>query len=618
MTGFRRFHLHMLMVLIPGICMVGCGGGREPMDTGAPEVYSFVDRLPYALELSGLGEVAGPAAELNEVGHNGWDQPANSQVAWRIVVPRGGWLRVQPAWEARSAVTCRILLHIGGKRMPLAEFSQPPDEPMLYSLARWGGKRGLLEFVTEGPVSAQWSLAAVGGHIRPADTSLFLFTIDTLRADHVGAYGYQLPVTPTLDALCAAGTRFERAFTPANKSLPSHATIMTGRYPQSHGLLRNSGRINRQQISLADLLAGRGYPTAAYVNWQLLAMKKTTARGFEKRRYLDGTPGQLELRGRENVYANALRWVEATWEQPFFLWVHSQFLHMDGVPEDYAGSFAHGQDPAHLTALARRVNREGIYPIFAERREAAQGVTPEHCRDLVALYDVNLRYTDDFIAGFLEGLKPLGLDPFAAVMVTSDHGTCFGEHGMLGHIGPPVDELQHVPLILVLPGTGQAPGGVAEGLAETTDIAPTVLSYLGLRIPRRMQGRDLMPVILGEQPTVREYVFSATNQGKTEWHGVRSRDWLHFRDSREGEVWLPVGKGADALDVPARPGHDVRVRQRESLTAWLGRTPVVRQDETPVSDEIRAMLIKSGYLDDAEAARRRSPEEKPTKVNREN
>ena len=145
---------------------------------------------------------------------------------------------------------------------------------MQVSLARYGGKRGYLEFEVAGSKPVTWNHALVGGHVQPRDASLFLFTIDTLRADHVGAYGYPHQTTPFLDRLAQEGTRFNGAYSAANKSVPSHATILTGRYPQSHGLLRNGQTMNQQQITLAHILSRKGYPTAAYVNWKLLAMRR--------------------------------------------------------------------------------------------------------------------------------------------------------------------------------------------------------------------------------------------------------------------------------------------------------------------------------------------------------
>jgi arylsulfatase A-like enzyme len=328
--------------------------------------------------------------------------------------------------------------------------------------------------------------------------SVLLVTIDTLRADHVGVYGAVQAETPRLDALAAAGTRFENAIASTPLTLPSHASLLTGLDPPRHGVRHNGVyRLDGEIETLAERFRAAGYTTGAVTGAVVLARRYGLDQGFQS--YDDGTSsrrsgagGFLERRAAE-VTERALAWLaQAT--RPFFLWVHYYDPHHDYRPPQP----------------------------FAERFSASP-------------YDGEIAYVDTQLGRLLDGLEPGGSHRETLILVTSDHGESLGEHGESTHAYTLYDAVLRVPLILRGPGVPR--GRVVESLVRAVDVAPTLLALTGLPVPAEADGEPFIPHLMdGASPPARvayaETLATRIEQGWSPLFAARSEHHLLVRAPR--------------------------------------------------------------------------------------
>jgi len=350
--------------------------------------------------------------------------------------------------------------------------------------------------------------AALVAALRPrreAPPDVLLVTLDTTRADHLGAYGDARARTPNLDRLAAEGVVFERAITAAPLTLPAHASLLTGRYPFAHGV-RNNGNftLDASAATLATALHDAGYRTAAFVSAFVLDRRYGLARGFD--RYDD----RLEIERRGGETAAALQaWLDETAAdaRPFFAWLHLYDPHDPYEP------------PAPFASA------------FADRP-----------------YDGEIAYDDAVLGGVLARLAARGpRDRAAIVAVVGDHGESLGEHGEATHGLFVYESAIRVPMLLHGPRFTR--GRRVQALVRTIDLAPTLVDAAGLPPLARADGRSLLPLIAGSE-TGPESAYSETYfpQLYMNWAPLRS-----IQDSR----WK-------FIDAPAPELFDLANDARES------------------------------------------------------
>ena len=291
-----------------------------------------------------------------------------------------------------------------------------------------------------------------------------LITIDTLRADRVGAYGYARARTPNIDALAARGVRFDQAFATAPITLPSHASLMTGRYPPGHGSRHNGIRVDAAVPSLATMLSKAGFQTGAFVSAFPLDRRFGLSAGFDE--YSDRMP-----RGSRGRPEN---------ERPG----------RDAVDE--ARAWLNAAVPAGTPSPERRFLWIHLFEPHAPYGQAGSG------RPLADRYDDEVAETDVQIGRILEALGPrLGS---TLVVVASDHGEAFGEHGEVSHSLFVYDTTLRVPLIVAGP---VVPARTVGSPVSLVDVAPTVLRLLGLA-PFDVDGVDLARTFTGADLPARD------------------------------------------------------------------------------------------------------------------
>ena len=304
----------------------------------------------------------------------------------------------------------------------------------------------------------------------PSSPNLLLITVDTLRADHVGAYGHAKARTETLDGIAALGVRFENALTPFPRTTPALASLFTGLSPQNHGSRDVGVPIQRGQ-TLAEVLKERGYATLAVSSTALAGKKQGFGRGFEQ--FVGRTEDMGPMNATE-VTERALELVaEAPEDKPKFLWLHYFDPHFPYRPPPGWGNPPEAPNCRRLTqkVLANPRIQWSLHSNWGRMAEEALS-------DCLELYDEEIHYTDTEIAQLLYGLGKSDFLKSVILVVTADHGESFGESGTYYEHGATVhDAVVRIPLMIAGPDIDP---GVENALISLEDLMPTLLGLLSV------------------------------------------------------------------------------------------------------------------------------------------
>lgn len=397
--------------------------------------------------------------------------------------------------------------------------------------------------------------------VLPPGTSLLLVTLDTTRADRLGCYGHGAARTPNLDRLASRGTRFDRAYAHVPLTLPTHASLLTGTLPPEHGL-HDNGRaaLGPELTTLAELYAGRGHRTAAFVSAAALDRSFGLARGFEV--YDDrleapgGAAGRALDRPAGSVVDAALAWLSEAPEQPFFLWVHFYDPHADYSP------------PADFT--------------------------------LPDAYDGELSYVDAELGRLLAWLESRRLDAQTLVVAVADHGESLGEKGEPTHASLIYEGTQRIPLLVTLPGV-LPEGAVTDGLVQQADLLPTLLELHGWAPPEGVSGTSFAPLLLGGEhagrPVWLESEYAALNFGWAPLRGIVSGQWKLI-DAPRPELYDLSADPGEAHDLASERPEVVARLQAElaELASELRPRATAQAGEDP---ELARRLSGLGYAQGA-------------------
>ncbi len=351
------------------------------------------------------------------------------------------------------------------------------------------------------------ALAACGGSDTPAaggpllwpDAPLVIISVDTLRADRLGAYGYGRGTSPRLDALAAESVLFEECLASGCKTAESHMSLFTSLPPTLHGVHNYSPRLQIQpralaenRLTLAQVLRRAGRFNSAVACGGQITAPMGFQRGFEER-------FTSELVDVSVIVDRALAAVDAALAQdkPWMLFTHTYQVHGPYLPPrrfrerfapDLHGTV--GERVRKLEGLSFGEQWKAMFPVFWKDLHL---FTDEDARLLSDLYDGEIAYTDEQLGRLLEGLQQRGVYDRAIVVVLSDHGEEFGEHGHFEH-DQLYRELLHVPLLVRLPG-GRLGGTRVQGQCGLVDVMPTLLDLLALEGPDTLAGRSLVPAM---------------------------------------------------------------------------------------------------------------------------
>jgi len=319
-----------------------------------------------------------------------------------------------------------------------------------------------------------------------------LISIDTLRADHVGTYGYPKPTTPFLDSLAARGVLFERAYAPIPATLPSHLSMFTGLYPGEHGVYPPSGVLSPDIPTLPERFRAAGFRTAGHSEGGYVMGGYGFARGFEEWSDTEyGSDADVDRTfGRGAEFLARL----APGER-FFLFLHTYAVHDPYAPPGGAGEFFAGEPPAD----AFEPTGENLASFNRGRLRVAPGAVDWYR----ALYDASVRYVDGALERLVGELERLGLAEETTLVVTSDHGEEFLEHGRLAHTQIYPESL-HVPLIVVPPRRAAPPAGPLRvpALVQLVDLPVTLAALAGLEPLPPGGGASLLPLLADPSATL--------------------------------------------------------------------------------------------------------------------
>lgn len=320
-----------------------------------------------------------------------------------------------------------------------------------------------------------------GGRRGSGPPSLVLVSLDTVRADHLSLYGYHRATTPQLERLAASSLVFDRALSSSTWTLPSTATMLTGLLPAQHGATHRTRSLAEGVRTLAERLGAAGYRTAAVTEGGFVGPAWGLAQGFDRFDVQPGPAWQAEGKDAASTFTAAERWVRSQAGRPFFLFVHTYEAHQPYLDrEGFAAPFLPPAD-AGARGLSRRVDPLAPPP------------GPQELARIVALYDGEIARADHYLGRFVAALEE-ATDGAVALLVTSDHGEEFLEHGDLEHgFGKVYDANVRVPLLLRLPDGRRGAAGRVPAPVSSLDVAPTLLSLAGVE-HRDLPGRSLVAV----------------------------------------------------------------------------------------------------------------------------
>ena len=423
--------------------------------------------------------------------------------------------------------------------------------------------------------------------LRPGELAgwnLLLITLDTTRADHIGCYGYADADTPTIDQLAARGAQFDHAVTSVPSTLPGHCTIMTGLEAPSHGARINGHFLDDEVTTLAEVLKGEGYATAAFVATYVLDSRFGLGQGFDN--YDDtlfrGDPktGQgSRPRRAEDITDAAVKWLtrqfETHTEQPYFTWAHYFDPHL---PYDPPGEFASR---------------------FAD-----------------APYDGEIAYTDVHVRRLLDFLEQRGQMDRTLIVLTSDHGEGLWEHLEEDHSRLIYDTTMHIPFIVSCPQLHDAPCRIDDVTVGAIDIMPTVLSLLGVKADIAMDGIDLVTTAVSRDRAIYiETLAPRLYHGWASLHGMRRIDSKYIQAPLPEYYNLANDRGElnNLLEGDPHAADELAAELASQMARW----PTVDKSVAtahPLSAHEVQQLAALGYVnvevsDGSQSARRPDPKD---------
>ncbi len=465
-----------------------------------PRVASFSNKFP--LRDAGTGDnpyLIKKKVKAGPIEVNTLFAPPKSRYAFDVQVPAGavlefnyGLRRDDSAAPAKAGepqtVRFTVLVSAEGKTDRIFEKTATlePGQDLVFlarrvELSSRMGQKVRIYLQTEGDPDALscWFNPRITVP-RPDSRPVILISLDTLRADHVGAYGYKRPVSPNLDALAADSAVFLNTFAPSPWTLPSHISLMTGLNCINHQVVQNDRQLDPSIGTLAESLHGRGFFAGAFTGGGYVDGLYGFSRGFDSYN-VRGTV--LDKRSAEEIGKDATDWIKANRDKDFFLFLHTYQIHNPYyTPEPYDTAFLGPDDPIKDINMGH-YNHEWRYKSESEAWR----------RNIIGLYDAEILYTDAaLIKPVIDTLKRLGIYDRALIVVTADHGEEFYEHKAWLHTAAVYDESLKVPLIIKFPRQEHR-GLKVERWARLIDVMPTIQEAVGIDPDAKaLDGRSLM------------------------------------------------------------------------------------------------------------------------------
>ena len=437
--------------------------------------------------------------------------------------------------------------------------------------------------------SSIW-LGGCGRGRREKRPNVIFIVIDTLRADHVGCYGYQRNTTPNIDKLAREGILFKNAISVAPWTLPSIGTLLTSQYPSVLGV-RDTAPLDEKFPLISQVLKRHNYTTHGVISHILLSQRLGLGRGYDK--YMEWASRPLhEGISSPAVTKQAISFLQQKQENPFFLFTHYFDPHYNYLLHEKYN---------YYSSYRGKITSGQLYTDIARMRHS---LSEEDIRYLISLYDSEISFTDEYVGKLLDELKQQRLYDNSVIVLVGDHGEEFMEKGWLGHSINLNHKVLHVPLIIKLP---DGEPGIIEKPFGLIDVMPTICQYLGLEVPGGLEGQPFDFHRHASQAT--RPIFSETfkqQPGFAFQVGVVSillerRKLIYDFIKKTKQIYDLVDDPDERNNLADQPSEQNRMLGG-LLSKWIENIETKRRDVQPAqSDELftpdqRKQLESLGYL----------------------
>jgi len=403
---------------------------------------------------------------------------------------------------------------------------------------------------------------------RMPGSNVIFISIDTLRADHLGCYGYDRETSPNIDRFAAENLLFRRHFVTITTTLPSHTSMMTGLHAKTHGITKNGLRLDDSLVTIPEILKEHGYTTAGFVSSYTLHSSTGFSKGFD---FFSDV--EIETRA-SHLLERAIPWIQEHRNEKFFLLLHLFDPHSEYDPPE-------------------------SYVKWGE--------------DKIALYDGEINYTDDVLGQLFGFLKDQGLYDQTLIILTSDHGESLGRQKHWGHGRYLYDEVLQGILAIHLPSSLKIRPRMVEYQTSAVDFLPTIAAFLGIEEDLYSEGLD----IFGENIEKREYIFAQrrhynkqdrkkirrarlnANFEYGDKYAVRNQEWKYILRTRYNDELYNLredpGELKNLLEIESQTEYDAGLFQ-QLIEDWLEETPYRFETDMEISDEVKEKLKSLGYI----------------------
>ena len=429
--------------------------------------------------------------------------------------------------------------------------------------------------------------------------NLLLISIDTLRADHLGSYGYSVDTSPILDAFAKKqAILFETVVAAAPSTTPSHASIFTSLLPVHHGaFFSRRVPLPPEHVTMAEILKGEGYRTVSINDGGQMDAMWGLSQGFDEYVTLPGV--SIKAKFARNV-KRVFRWLDdnAEAKTPWFMFLHTYETHHPYNPDaEFYNAIGHKYSGALPDAIDKT--------LLQEINNEQLSVDEEDKRHIIAAYDAEIRSMDDAFGVLLSGLADRDLMENTIIVFTSDHGEELGEHGMMGwHSHALWDEQLLVPLLIGLPD-GSGAGARISDQVRGIDMLPTVLELLSIEPLPHAEGRSIMPLVRGEhdepRPAVSQRDTVSTPVPTTLRIGTRKAYW---RQGEETPLVFDLGTDPAEKNDLFESDEEAATELRTMLDALITARPqAFTETEVELNGTVKAQLESLGYINSGDAGR---------------
>lgn len=493
--------------------------------------------------------------------------PPKTVLKYEVKIPEEGVLDfgyglMREAWQKKGdGVQFHINIRAGDKEDLLFSSNINPFKHVEHrkvfqekiDLSDYGKKKVEFVFITDKNDGihndlSYWGNPRIYQHRDPGSkkkerpTNVILISLDTLRADHLGCYGYFRDTSPNIDSLSRDGVLFDNCYSTAASTLVAHMSLMTSLNPKSHRVYndKSGDTLSPEFLTLADVLRGHDYYCGALTGSGLVSAIFGFSKGFDE--YHEDRYSQFKGDSAENLYANASRWLNFNSDKKFFLFLHTYQPHNPYKNNSSLGKAFLSKDSQwqeiDIIKLLRDLESKNPLSYPSELEDRAKRILENYLfrfralpdnerQNIVDLYDGDIRHTDEFlIKPLLSELKRLNIYENTMIILLSDHGESFGEHKMWEHGVQLYNELIHVPLIIKYPGSKHRGRTVANSVG-IIDVLPSILEELGIAPHSQFEGKHLNEIINGEEDLDR-ICYAETRAGGRKISVVKGRDKLIF------------------------------------------------------------------------------------------